>query len=355
MSLGLDSQLLLGPLPGDQPCGESLEASQFFGALTVQKVFGRKKPPEAVPEQVDREREPEKITPPPDWDLIRATAAEALKKGKDLRVLTHLSAAVLRTGDPPDLSAFAEVLSTAASWLDTYWDHVHPVVDEDAMERRNALNCFADPMAVVDRVWRLPVVASKQHGRFGLRDIDLATGQVRVSETETRPDEAAIKAAFEEMPLDRLMALDKVAVDATAALNGIDATMRGKGGPEVAPDFGLLLNQFAKLRWVCRQHLEARSPVGDGAQDAAQTGHTAAGGATGGVITVGAIGSRQDAIRALDAVAEFFRRNEPSSPVPLFVERAKRLVSKNFLEVLADIAPDSLAVARSAGGLKPEE
>ena len=58
---------------------------------------------------------------------------------------------------------------------------------------------------------------------------------------------------------------------------------------------------------------------------------------------------------ALDAVAEFFRRNEPSSPIPLFVERAKRLVSKDFLEVLADIAPDAVAQARAAGGLKTDE
>jgi type VI secretion system protein ImpA len=53
-------------------------------------------------------------------------------------------------------------------------------------------------------------------------------------------------------------------------------------------------------------------------------------------------------------VADFFRRNEPSSPIPLFVDRAKRLVSKDFLEVLEDIAPDALAMARSAGGLKNE-
>ncbi len=68
----------------------------------------------------------------------------------------------------------------------------------------------------------------------------------------------------------------------------------------------------------------------------------------------GVINSRADAIRALDAVAEYFRRNEPSSPIPLFVERAKRLVAKDFLEVLADIAPDAVSVARSAGGLKDQ-
>ena len=72
-------------------------------------------------------------------------------------------------------------------------------------------------------------------------------------------------------------------------------------------------------------------------------------------MAVGAIKSRQDAIRALDAVAEFFRRNEPSSPIPLFLERAKRLVSKDFLEVLADIAPDAVPQARSAGGLAQGE
>jgi hypothetical protein len=37
------------------------------------------------------------------------------------------------------------------------------------------------------------------------------------------------------------------------------------------------------------------------------------------------------------------------------LERAKRLVSKDFLEVLADIAPDALVTARAAGGLKSPE
>jgi type VI secretion system protein ImpA len=78
-------------------------------------------------------------------------------------------------------------------------------------------------------------------------------------------------------------------------------------------------------------------------------------GTDGAVMPVGSITSRQDAIRALDAVAEYFRRNEPSSPIPLFVDRAKRLVAKDFLEVLADIAPDALAQARAAGGVTPPE
>ena len=71
-------------------------------------------------------------------------------------------------------------------------------------------------------------------------------------------------------------------------------------------------------------------------------------------VAVGAIQSREDAIRALDAVAEYFRRHEPSSPIPMIVERARRLVSRSFLEVLADLVPDAVPQARSVGGV-PEE
>src|SRR5689334_21333637 len=123
--------------------------------------------------------------------------------------------------------------------------------------------------------------------------------------------------------------------------------MRSEGGPDVAPDFGPLVTQFAKLSRFLRDQLAQRAALsGDGdaaAQDGGQTGFRG-----------GVINSRQAAIRALDAVAEYFRRAEPSSPIPLFVDRAKRLVAKDFLEVLADIAPDALSVARSAGGLKDQ-
>src|SRR5690348_894093 len=117
--------------------------------------------------------------------------------------------------------------------------------------------------------------------------------------------------------------------------------MRGcgaKGDPTSRPTSGRFL----------REQVESRTAAG------AAAGAGAEGAAVGAAFAVGGIASRQDAIRALDAVAEYFRRNEPSSPIPLFVDRAKRLVAKDFLEVLADIAPDALSVARSAGGLKDQ-
>ena len=359
MSAEWDGQGLLEPISAEHPCGQNLdEAPVLPGAQTAilseldgLRLFGQSRSPEAPPDvdADDGSREAAKVRPPIEWDRVRNDAIASLRKTKDLRLLAYLATALLRTDGLP---AFTKTLTTASQWLETYWPQLYPLLDDgDAMGRRNALNCFADPMAVVDRVWRLPIVASRQHGRFSLRDIDIAGGQAQPAANENRPDDRALKEALKEIPLEELTSLQQHLTAATAALSAIDARMRAEGGPDVAPDFGPLMTQLAKLSRVYREQVALRTgvpssgePVEGGAAPVAAAGFTG-----------GAIQSRQDAVRALDAVAEYFRRNEPSSPIPLFVERAKRLVAKDFLEVLADIAPDALVVARSAGGLKPEE
>lgn len=358
MSAVWNAEGLLEPITAEQPCGQNLdEAPVLPGAQTAilsefdaLRLFGQSRSPEAPPEPAGGEeerREAEKVRPPIEWDRIRADALEGLQQTKDLRLLAYLGTALLRTDG---LHAFVNTLTTASQWLETYWPSVYPLLDEgDAMARRSALNCFADPMAVVDRVWRLPIVSSRQHGRFSLRDAEVAQGHVQPAKNEKVPDERGFREALKEIPTEELAAGEQSVTAALAALNAMDAHMRAQGGPDVAPDFGPLTTQLAKLSRIYREQLASRT-------DAVVTPAGAAGGAAGAAgYAGGAIQSRQDAVRALDAVAEFFRRHEPSSPIPLFVERAKRLVSKDFLEVLADIAPEALMVARSAGGLKPDE
>jgi type VI secretion system protein ImpA len=333
------------PISPEQPCGINLEDTPVLSALDALRLFGQTRSPEAPPDDDGGEKELSKARAPLEWDRIRAESLDGLSKSKDLRLLAYLGTALLRTDG---LSAFSNVLTNASEWLESYWPQVYPSLEEDAIARRNALNCFADPMAVVDRIWRLPLVASRQHGRFSLRDIEIARGQASPGAMEGKPDEAAIQGAFGEMPLEELTALEGSVSAAIGALNSIDAKMRSEGGPEVAPDFGPLLTQFAKISRVCKEQLATRVPAG------ADGNSVEAGAGSGATFSAGVINSRQDAVRALDAVAEYFRRHEPSSPIPLFVERAKRLVAKDFLEVLADIAPEALTVARSAGGLKDQ-
>lgn len=343
MSAQWEGQELLEPIAGDRPCGESLEDTPLLASFDIFRLFGQAKPLDALPESG------EKWTPKPpespEWREIRDKSLETLTKSKDLRVLAHLGTALLRTDGLP---AFSRTLDVASQWLSTYWAETYPLVDEDAILRRNALNCFADQMAVIDGMRRLPLVKNAQHGTFSLRDIDLATGQVAPREGDPRPDEDQINAAFAAMGLEDLKQLQAGAAQGRAALQSIDARMRETAGSEATPSFDPLATQLARIDKVLRAQLAAR-PDGDGATASdAEAGGIA--GAGSGV--VGAIKTRQDAIRALDAVASFFKQTEPSSPIPMFLERAKRLVSKDFLEVLADIVPEAVEQARVAGGIR---
>ena len=74
------------------------------------------------------------------------------------------------------------------------------------------------------------------------------------------------------------------------------------------------------------------------------------GGSSGGT---GAIQSRQDVIRTLDRLCDYYGRAEPSSPVPLLLRRAQRLAEMNFLEIIGDLSPEALAPVQNVTGVKP--
>jgi len=341
---------LLRPISEEHPCGASLDDADPFALASFDafRLFGQARPLDAPPDKNDKT---DKWVPKPadssEWVNIREKALETLGKSKDLRVLACLGTAVLRTDGVP---AFSETLNVASQWLEGHWNQVYPLVDEDAIPRRNALHCFADSMAVVDCLRRTRLVTSRQHGTFSLRDIDIATHQLASGDVDRGVDENQVNAAFASVPLPELALLHNSTASAVASLRSIDAKMRDAAGTEAAPGFDGLTAQLARIAQVLQaqmaRHPESAAPASAGGNSTPAPGQT--------LSSDGVVRSREDAIRALDAVAEFFRRTEPSSPIPLFLSRAKRLVSKDFLEVLADIAPEAVAQARAAGGLKDQ-
>ena len=320
---------LVQAIAPDRPCGDDLEDTTLLASFDTFRVFGQSAPHDPVPE----------------WTAIRAKSAEALCKSKDLRLLAHLASAVIRTDG---LSAFAETLTIASRWLEMYWRETYPRIDEDGIFRRNALNYFADPIAIVDGVRRAPLIRSPQHGTYSLRDIEMAAGLVP-ADGKAPPEQPRIDAAMAAASREEMARLQESVAAGLKALITIDTRMT-EDGVNAPPSFQPLSSQLAKIDKLLRKQL---TPVDAGEADAPAGGdgvgvqQVEAAGAP-----VGAIRSRQDAIRALDAVADYFRRHEPSSPIPLFVYRAKRLVAKDFLEVLADIAPGAVSDAKAAGGIR---
>src|SRR5262245_45117394 len=205
MSTSWDGQALLAPISDDAPCGKNLEDSEVLAALDAYQIFGQTSlEPEKTSDDQPRRKEARKSDRPPAWAEIRDEALSGLRASKDLRLLAYLGASTLRTDGIP---AFSEALGIASHWLAVYPTQVYPLIDEDALFRQNALNCFADPVAVIDGLRRLPLVSHRQHGRFSLRDVDLVSGDVQPSANEAKPDESQIHAAFAATPLGDLKTL----------------------------------------------------------------------------------------------------------------------------------------------------
>jgi type VI secretion system protein ImpA len=325
---------LLEPISETDPCGENLEDTALLASFDAFRLFGQMAP---LSDEID-------------WREIRSNAKDALEKSKDFRLLAYFALARLRIDG---LFAFCDTLAVAGPWLETFPDNVYPLIDDDAILRRNAINNFSDRMASLDALRRAHFIRNPAIGAFSLRDYEIATGQLTPVAEEgdgSPPSESMILGALSAAAAEELTAASASLDAAVESLLQLDRLMRDRGGSEAAPETEALLVPLRRIRGLMANELANRA--GASAEEAGgASGETGAGA----VIGVGSIRSRQDAERALDAVAEFFRKNEPSSPLPMVVERAKRLIGKGFLEVLADLAPEGLQGARHIGGIRDDE
>lgn len=332
----VEASTLVTPVAEDRPCGEDLDETQplVLASFDAYRLFGQ-----ITPWPKDKQ---------PDWREIRDRALEVLAQSRDLRVLAHLAAAGLHTDG---LGSFGQTLEAAKTWLSSWWDTAYPRIDEDAILRRNALSCFADRVAVVDGLRRAPLLVHRQLGTYSIRDIEIAQGHLTPAPDEQPRDASQLDALLAALETESLQSVAGQVSGAVANFRAIEATMRDHGGSEAAPDFSGPLQVLSRTKILLDGQLAARAPA-DAAGSAVDGG---ADGARPGVVRSGPIGTRDEAMKTLDAVAAFFRANEPSSPVPLFIERAKRLVGKDFLAVLEDVIPDSVAQAKSVGGVRDAE
>jgi type VI secretion system protein ImpA len=110
------------------------------------------------------------------------------------------------------------------------------------------------------------------------------------------------------------------------------------------PDLSKLRARLEEVvRTVAHRLVERGAGVDDSAvvTDDAGGDQPSAGPAAASPLT-GEIGSRQQVVEALDKICAYFERHEPTSPVPLLLQRAKRLVNMSFLEIIRDIASSAV-------------
>jgi type VI secretion system protein ImpA len=349
----IDVDALLLEIDSDAPCGPDLEYDPAFLALE-QEALGK---PEV--------QYGETITPavPPDWKIVRRMAAGLLERSRDLRLAIHLARASLALSG---VAGLADCLVLVERLLDTRWDSVHPLLDadddNDPTLRINSLAILSDSGTLVRELKDATLVTLPGLGPLTIKLLDIANGEQPPPAGQEKITLGSIERAVADLAPDRLAASVDALKRALDSVVNIELILVRQVGSSQALNLDALTRPLRKAHeFLARQGAGAASP--DSADDAAAAAAAdsavpgAAPRAAGAAIS-GDIGSRDDVLRMLDKLVGYYTRHEPSSPIPILLERAKRLVPMNFFEIMQDLAPDGVAqleVIRGPDGAKQEE
>jgi type VI secretion system protein ImpA len=334
----LDVEQLLQPISDDKPCGDDLEYDPGFIEMNA---AAEGKPAQQMGDEVIEGQDP-------DWGAVRGKAIDLLGRTKDLRIGVLLTEALVRTEGMPGLDSG---LTLVNGLVERHWQAVHPQLDPDDWNdptmRMNILATIVGD-GFLRAVREAVLVESRALGRFSLKDIEMATGELPAPEGVEPPTTATIDGAFLDCELEALQATADSVSASIGHVKTLDSVLTDQVGVGVAPDVSALPKLLESVREVLAEQL-ARRGVGEAPAAEAPAGAAAP------APIAGEVNSREDVIRVLDKACDYFARHEPSSPVPFLLQRAKRLVSKDFMDIMKDIAPDGVHQAESVTGVKQEE
>lgn len=301
----------------------------------------------------------------PDWKRAIALGTDLVSRSKDLRISIVLCQALLQTEGFSGLDAGTALTHRL---LAEYWDSVYPQLDpddnDDPTERINALLNLCDRDAFLMPLRTVPLASSRTFGVVSLRDVEIARGESPESANSgSQLDAATIDAAFLECDIERLRETAGAAASAAGNIEAIQAIVIDRVGVSDAPDLTPILDVLSRVNKLLQTRVAERTD-----EEGAQPPSSADTNAPENVTTPGSgepanptgrnytsISSREDVVRMLDKLCDYYSRNEPSSPVPLLLQRARRLVTKDFMGIVQDLAPDAIAQIEAIRGTEGEK
>jgi type VI secretion system protein ImpA len=331
----------------DNVCGDDLQYDPAFIELE-QAIKG--KPEQQMGDTVTEAE-------PPNWRDIKKQSEALLARTVDLRVLMcYLRALIALDG----FSGLQDGLTLIRTLVEKRWDNLHPQLDpdddNDPTERINILLSLCDHDTILKPLQQTPLVESKALGRFNFREISIAAGKSTATSNEKEVSQATIDGAIQDGELGHLQQTFQAITASLDNINQLEALVTDYVGVSDAPSFADLRVFLKESKAFLTAALETRG-VDDEAVSEAEA--DTADGETVAVVSTklisGVINNNQDVIKTLNLVCDYYKKHEPSSPVPMFIERALRLVGKDFMAALNDIAPAGINEAKLILGKQQED
>ena len=336
---------LIVPLSAEAPCGVNLEYDPLFLELEL-AIAG--KPEVQYGTSIS-------AAVPPDWKLVKKFALELMNRTRDLRVAAALLRALLALDG---FAGLADGLVLVKLLLSERWDSVFPELDaDDDMDptlRVNSLAVLTEFNTTLREVKDAQLIVLPGLGVLNLQRLEIESGDVSVADDVKLVGIEAIRLAIADVDQQVVsMALNKVREAMDAAVS-IAAILMERVGASQTINLDPLIKNLKRghdfLSAAIVQHTgdeEINEPLADTAT-------------LNRVSTVnlnkainGEISSRQDVVKMIEKICAYYQKYEPSSPIPLVLLRAKKMVSMNFIEIMEEIASDGINQVRQVVGYSP--
>ncbi|MBV9931864.1 MAG: type VI secretion system ImpA family N-terminal domain-containing protein [Alphaproteobacteria bacterium] len=310
---------LIRPLAGAEPAGPDL--SYDAGRLEIERAFEAGSADDAAE--------------PVDWRRVIALILEQAERTRDAWLPVYLARAGAWANRLDTVELGCEYL---AGLFENCWETMHPgLADLGFQGRKGPCESLVRVREFVGPLSRVTLISHPRLGSFSVADVARIAGEGAAAE-----DYGSFRAALDELPAEDISGIRNRISRIRSAIQRIDAVLTehadGDTGTNFAATYAVLDSAGHGLARILGDDSGSPSPAPVDEVNANQSSEQ--------VRQTGSINSRDDVLRALDAISDYYRRREPGSPVPVAIARVKGWVDMDFLTILGDIAPESLAEVR---------
>nr|WP_284450443.1 type VI secretion system protein TssA [Pseudomonas protegens] len=324
--------MLLAAISATSPCGEDLEYDADF--LHLER---------AAQGQPERSMG-DSILPaePPDWRSVQQQSLDLLARSKDLRITHFLLQSTLALEGLPGLATSLDLIN---GLLRDYWAELHPRLDadddNDPTVRINALAGLAAD-STIGLLREAILTRSRTFGPVSVRAALNAAGLQHFSGESLGSDHLA--GALQDSDPEHLEAIRHALSSARSAAESIEKQVSEQVGSASGVDLSALKQPLRLALQVLSLHAPqtSESPADEPAEAPANEAGNAPVAPAATRIS-GEINSREDVLRSLDRLLAYYSRHEPSSPLPVLLNRAKNLVNADFAAIVRNLIPDGMS------------